>query len=85
MGKVKKVLKKRLLRPVLSGGAAWVAGIVADRLLHAGLRRMGNKRGHASLRRSAATAALAGTAEFLAVRGARYALTRVLGKKSKKH
>lgn len=85
MAKLKKMIRKRLLRPVLTGAAAWVAGIVADRLLHAGLRRMGNERRRGTLARSAATAALAGSAEYLAVRGARYALGRVLGKKGKKH
>jgi hypothetical protein len=83
MAKIKKLIRKRLLRPIVSGGAAWVAGIVADRLLHAGLRRLGNERRRGSLGRSAATAALAGTAEYMAVRGARYALARVLGKKKR--
>ncbi len=83
MGKLKKKVKKRLLGPILSGGAAWVAGIAADRMLHAGLRRMGNERRRGSLGRSAATAALAGTAEILAVRGTQYLIGRFLGKKKK--
>ncbi len=81
MGKLKKKMKKRLLRPVVTGGIAWVAGIAADRMLHAGLRRMGGDRRRGSLGRSAANAALAGTAEALAVRGTRYLIKRVLGKK----
>lgn len=85
MSKIKKMIRKRLLGPVVTGGAAWVAGIAADRLLHAGLRRLGSERRRGTIPRSMATAALAGGAEFLAVRGAQYALARVLGKKSKKH
>lgn len=83
MGKLKKKMKKRLLRPILTGAMAWVAGIAADRMLHAGLRRMGNERRRGSLGRSAATAALAGTAELLAVRGTQHLIGRVLGKKKK--
>lgn len=81
MGKLKKTMKKRLLGPVLTGGMAWVAGIAADRMLHAGLRRMGGERRRGSLGRSAANAALAGTAEILAVRGTQYLIGRVFGKK----
>lgn len=81
MGKLKKKVLKRLLRPLLSGAAAWVAGIAADRMLHAGLRRGGSERRRGTMARSAATAAVAGTAELLAVRGTRYLLGRVMGKK----
>jgi hypothetical protein len=81
VAKLKKKIKRRVILPMLSGGVAWVAGIAADRLLHAGLRRAGKYGRNGTLARSAATAALAGTAELLAVRGTHYALARVLGKK----
>lgn len=78
--KLKKMIRKRLLWPMVSGGVAWVAGIAADRVLHAGLRSRGDRR-RGTLARSAATAALAGTAELLAMRGTAYALRRLRGKK----
>jgi hypothetical protein len=87
VGKIKKMIRKRLLWPMVSGGVAWVAGIAADRMLHASLHRARGDRRHGTLARSAATAALAGTAELLAMRGTAYALSR-LGwkrKKGKKH
>jgi type II secretory pathway component PulK len=85
VAKLKKTIKRRVLWPMVSAGAAWVAGIAADRVLQTGLRRAGKYGRGNSLARSAATAALAGTAELLAVRGTHYALARVLGKKHKKH
>ena len=85
MGKLKKMVRRRVLWPMVSGGVAWVAGIAADRMLGAGLRRTGREGRRSTLARSAATAALAGTAELLAVRGTEYALGRITGKKHRKH
>ncbi|HEX8430210.1 MAG TPA: hypothetical protein VF625_02940 [Longimicrobium sp.] len=81
MAKLSKMIRKRLMGTLVSGGAAWVAGIAADRLLHAGLRKTGKERGRTTMGRSAATAGLAGVAEVLAVRGVALAWKAATGKR----
>jgi|GEM_PF-3846095 hypothetical protein len=81
MAKLGKMIRKRLVGTMVSGGMAWVAGIAADRLLHAGLRKTGKERGRTTLGRSATTAGLAGAVELLAARGVALAWKAATGKR----
>ncbi|HYW08500.1 MAG TPA: hypothetical protein VE913_16190 [Longimicrobium sp.] len=81
MAKLSKMIRKRLMGALVSGGAAWAAGIAADRLLHAGLRKTGKERARTPLGRSAATAGLAGAVEVLAARGVALAWKAATGKR----